>query len=58
MFSVLHMRLYTKMHVRQCKLLTVTAYTELTTEIAIKRVNGSNYKTIRMRVSGMKIKFI
>ena len=52
------MRLYTKMHVRQCKLRTVTAHTELPTEIAIKRVNGSNYKTIRMRVSGMKIKFI
>ena len=58
MFSVLNIRLYTKMHVRQCKLLTVTAHTELTTEKAIKRVNGSMYKKIRMRESGMKIKFI
>ena len=48
------MRLYTKMHVRQCKLLTVTAHTELTTEIAIKRVNGSKYETIRKSVSGIK----
>ena len=41
MFTVLNMRLCKKMHVRQCKLLTVPAYTELTTEKAIKRVKAS-----------------